>query len=66
MQLFEYVVFFDPGEEPKEGDPAAQIIDGPHTVLEKTHQAVMLKVARKLPEKWVERIDRVTIAIKPF
>lgn len=67
MKLFEYAAVYLPKERKNDlvGDKAAIIVK-PTVVLAKDEKEAMLKAARALPEDYVEKLNCVEIAVRPF
>lgn len=59
QKVFQYLVIFQDEEKPKFIVPLT-------TVLAKDERSLTLKVAREIPEKYVEELDKVEIVVKPF
>lgn len=67
MRVFEYVVFYVPSESDKKADAklkAEIVIEG--KLIEKDQATAQVKVTRLIDEKWDEKMDDLTIAIRPF
>lgn len=67
MQVFQYVAFYNPKtvDGGKCGEKAKIIVE-PQTILAKDDKEATLKAARALPEEYVDRLDEVEIAVRPF
>lgn len=67
-QLFEYVVLFNPEErEDEDKEPEApEVIVDLQRVLAKSAEEVSIRAARSIPEEYMDRLDEVDIAIRPF
>lgn len=65
MKVFDYVVFFTPTPEEKKAGEKAKII-ATDRILEVDQKAAELKVARQIPAEYDDKLDQVTIAIRPF
>jgi hypothetical protein len=69
MKLFQYAIFFNPKKDFK--GPKPQIIKGKSgesivSVLAEDIEKAKLLAARDIPEEWVESIDQLEIAVRPF
>lgn len=62
MKVFEYVIFHNPkkeGETPK-------IIVQVTQVLAKDIQQANVKASRSIPDEYIDLLDEVVIAVRPF
>jgi len=66
VKLFQYAAIFHPSENEMEDGEKAKVIIEPSTVLAKDEQVAVLLIARQLPEAYVEKLDQIEIAIRPF
>lgn len=64
MNVFQYVVFYLPHED--ETDDKARIIVDPATILAKDERQAMMLAARAVPEYFIDKLDQVEIAVRPF
>lgn len=69
-KLFEYVVLFHPkvtkdqcGNETQGPD---EIIVEPERVLADNEQLVQMLAARKIPDRYADKLDQVEILVRPF
>lgn len=67
MRLFEYAVVLQPlfdkdGEQKEPGE----IVVTPTTVLASSAEQATLLANRAIPEDHIDRIDRLTVAVRPF
>jgi hypothetical protein len=67
MQVYEYVVFLQEKLD-KEGNVAepGQIIVPPTTILASDSDQASMIAARKIPEEFMEQINRISVAVRPF
>lgn len=69
-KLYEYAVFHNPKQRRDSGGndvtPPAVIITGPVLVVASSEQAVQIQAARAIPEKYLDSLAEVEIAIRPF
>lgn len=70
MKLYEYAVIYNPlptkdqkdrGETPK----SELVVDVTRTLAGNDKEAMMI-AARSIPEQYVDKLDRVEIAMRPF
>lgn len=67
MKIFQYVVFYNPKQDPAKAEESrSEIIVPITTVLEKSEDIVKMKAVRGLDEKWMDKLDEITIAVKSF
>jgi len=60
LKLFEYVSYYAPAD----GKDAKVIKQG--VMLETDERTVLIKVAREVPEEYIDRLDDVKVIIRPF
>jgi len=68
-KLFEFAVLYHP--QPKKEDgvevrPPSQVIVPLDMVLARDDQEVLIKASREIPEDFLDKLDRVEIAVRPF
>ena len=65
-KIFEYAVLFHPKTK-KEGasEPSKLIVDVARMVASNDKE-VAIKAAREIPEQYLDKLDQVEIAIRPF
>lgn len=66
-KLFEYVVLFNP--EPTEDDEKQEkpeVVVDLNRVLAKSAEEVTIRAAREIPDEFMDRLDEVEIAVRPF
>lgn len=68
MKLFEFSVFFNPNKNSLEKKPEekAKILIQPKTVLATDGDRAGMMAAREIPAEYLERLDEVEIAVRPF
>lgn len=67
MRLFEFAAFYEPkSENGKESPEKPRIIVEPKTVLAKDEKQASLLAARSIPEEYVDKLEFVEIAVRPF
>ncbi len=64
MKVFQYVVFYLPAEEDSVNKPT--IVVEPQTLLASDEKSAMLRAARSIPSEYMDRLDDLEIAIRPF
>jgi hypothetical protein len=67
VRLFEYAVLLQPKED-KDGEviDKGRIIVEPVTVLAEDQEQATLLAGRAIPEEFMDRLDRLTVAVRPF
>lgn len=64
MKIFQYVAFYNPAK--KDSPEKAVIIFEPKTILAKDEREAMMRAARDIPEKYIDKLNEVEIAVRPF
>jgi hypothetical protein len=66
MKLFEYAVIYNPKSK-KEGDESkSELIVPVTTVLAANKENAAMVAARAIPEKYIDKLDRIEVAVRPF
>jgi hypothetical protein len=68
-KLFEYVVIYHPKKKKLEGEEVqekSKIIVDLKRDLASTDKEVAIRAAREIPEEYLDKLDQVEIAIRPF
>ena len=65
-RLFQYAIIFHPSEKEVEAGVRSEIVVDPTTVLAADERSAIILASRQLPEQFVDRIDQLEIAIRPF
>lgn len=67
MKLFEFAAFYLPKEvEGQKTVEKAKIIVEPTTILAKDEKQAAMLAARSIPEDYIDKLDQVEIACRPF
>lgn len=67
LKLYEYAVILQPKED-KDGeitDPGKLIVDPVMVLAEDDNQAQLL-AGRAIPEEYMDRVERLTLVVRPF
>jgi hypothetical protein len=67
VRLFEYAVILQPKED-KDGEeiePGKLIVD-PATILAKDPDQAGMIAARAIPEEYMDKLDRLSVVVRPF
>ena len=66
-RLYEYAVLYHPEPEEEDGKrPRSELIVNVQQVLVRSQQEAMILAAREIPEKYLDKLDEVEIAVRPF
>ena len=66
MKLFEYAVIYNPTANEVKDGATSELVVPVKTVLATTQQNAMLLAARAIPEKYLDKLDRLEVAVRPF
>lgn len=67
MKIFQFVAFYLPKKhDSKKECDKPRIIAGPETILAKDEREATMKAARSIPEDFVDKLDEVELAVRPF
>ena len=67
MKIYEFAAIYIPEEiEGQKTTEKAVIIVSPQTILAKDEKQAAMLAARAIPEGYIDRLDRVEIAVRPF
>lgn len=66
MKLYEFAVILDERREKGKVAEPAEIVAGPEAVLARDDAQAQLLAARAIPEEFIDRIDRLTVVVRPF
>jgi hypothetical protein len=65
-KLFQYAIIWNPSEEEiKEGKKAVLVADLT-TILAKTEKDALIIVSRAIPEQYMDTLNQLEIALRPF
>lgn len=65
-KLYEYAVILYPTEDEAKAGKVGEIIVPKNSVLALTQQAAVVAASRAIPEKYLDKLDRVEVAVRPF
>ena len=66
-KLFQYAILLHPTEkEQEEEDAQSELIVDIKAILAPSEQAAVIQASRESPEKYMDKLHRVEIAIRPF
>lgn len=63
MKLFEYAVIYTPDEESPD---KPKLVVPVTTVIASNKEGATLMAARSIPEEYVDKLDRLEVAVRPF
>ena len=67
MKLFQYAVIYVPKEEEgKKRSEKPKVVVDITSVLAADQQQATLLAARAIPEEYLDRLDRLEVAVRPF
>lgn len=67
MNVYEIIVFCDEKrDKDDEVVEPAEIVVGPETIIARDDDQAQLLASRKVPESHLEKLDRLTVAVRPF
>lgn len=66
MKVFQYVIFWLPTEAQVKEGTKPSVLNDLTTVLAKDEQSANILAARAIPEAYVNQLEQVTIALRPF
>ncbi len=66
MKLFQYAVLWHPTEQQRKDGQKDKILIDVTTVLQKDQSTVLLEAARSIPQEWMNQLDQIEVAIRPF
>jgi hypothetical protein len=66
QKIFEYAVIAHPTSAEAEEGKTTELLIKPEVTLANDERAATIIASRKIPEAWLDKLDRVEIAIRPF
>jgi hypothetical protein len=66
FNLFQYAVILQPKFKDDEIVEEGDVILKPQYILAESEREVTIIAARKIPEAYMDRLDRVEVAVRPF
>lgn len=64
MKVYQYVIFYNP---PKDSQDKAKVLsNGVVTEVASDERAVMMKASRSIPDDYLDKLEHVEIAVRPF
>lgn len=63
MQVFEYVIMFNPKDNKKE---KAKLLTQVSQVLATSKENATILAAREIPKDYLDRLEEVQVAVRPF
>ena len=67
-KLYEFAVLFNPPKtvNGQDNTDKPKVIVQPQTLLADSDSEAQIKAARAIPEEFIDRLDQVEIALRPF
>jgi hypothetical protein len=65
-KLFEFAIFWQPSEDAVNKGVKPEIIVSPNTILAIDIEKANILASRQIPDKYLDQLDQVTIAVRPF
>lgn len=66
MPLFQYVIFLEPNNENKEVPEKAKILVDVKTIVAASDRQAGILASRDIPEEYIDRLEEVNVAVRPF
>lgn len=66
MKLFQFAVIMHPTEKELEDGKQSKIIVPITTVISKDVSGATLQAGRAIPEEYLDKLDRIEVAVRPF
>lgn len=66
QQVFEYLVIYHPSEKEAKAGDHSKIIVPATTVIAANQNTATLLAGRAIPTEYVDRLERVEVAVRPF
>ena len=68
-KLFEFAVLYHPQPKKEDGIEVrapSEVIVALETIVARDDQEVLIKASRQIPDTYLDQLDRVEIAVRPF
>lgn len=67
MKLYQYAVLYHPTEKQKKDEGlSSKVLVALTTILAQDDKGAAIQAARAIPEQYVDKLDQVEIAVRPF
>jgi hypothetical protein len=66
MKLYEFAILYHPTAEQRKKGQKDEIVVKPTTILAQDERTATLTAAREIPEKYMDQLDQIEVAIRPF
>jgi hypothetical protein len=66
MRLYQYAIIHDPKKVDKKSKDPAAIIQDVSSILAEDEKSALIKISRKIPEVFLDKLGEVEIYIRPF
>ncbi len=65
-KLFQYAIFWQPNESQIKNGEKAKLISDVKSALANDEKGAMIMASREIPEEYLNQLDQVQIALRPF
>jgi hypothetical protein len=65
-KIYQYAVVWHPDEDQEKEGKKSEIIINPDYLLAKDERSALITLSRNIPEKYLDQLDQLEIAIRPF
>jgi hypothetical protein len=65
-KIYQYAVIWHPDEEQTKEGKKSEIIISPEFLLANDERSALITLSRSIPEKYLDQLDHLEIAIRPF
>lgn len=66
MKLFQYVIIFEPTDKEIKEGVKAKVVKDITNVLSAEEKNVAILAAREIPVEYLDKLEQINIAIRPF
>ena len=66
MRLFQYAVILHPTEKQKKDGKQSELVVDLTTILAADDKAAMIHAARAIPDEYMDKAERLEVALRPF
>ena len=66
MKLFQYAIFWQPNSEQLKNGEKAKLLVDIKSVLAADEKSAMIMASRDIPEMYLDQLDQIQIAVRPF
>ena len=66
MKAYQYLIIWNPTEQQEEDGQKSKIVSEIRTILARDERSATLIAARDIPKEYLEQIDQIEVALRPF